>query len=181
MRRTLAAIITAALLLLPGTSAAKTLTNHVLIPHGITREDPDHAVVVALVPPGDDDDDGCRNSRDVFDGPGCKPPPEPTPTTAASLSDGVASSTSASSSVQTASAGCVGMEAESGSAGYGAMSSTGYIGCYQISPDHYNSTGSCAGLGTDPAGQDACAAIICQTEGATAWTNSAGQNPCGRL
>jgi hypothetical protein len=77
--------------------------------------------------------------------------------------------------------GCVGMEAESGSAGYNAVSPDGnYIGCYQIGMEHYDG-GSCSGLSTDAAGQDACAAIICQTEGAGAWTNPAGQNPCGRL
>lgn len=78
--------------------------------------------------------------------------------------------------------GCVGMSAESGSAGYGAYNPKGgYIGCYQIAPGHYSKGGSCAGLGTDPAGQDACARIICNTEGAGAWTNAEGQNPCGRL
>lgn len=77
--------------------------------------------------------------------------------------------------------GCTGMSAESGSSGYNNNSSPGYIGCYQISADHYAAGGSCAGLGTDPAGQDACAAIICRTEGTGAWTNPQGQNPCGRL
>jgi hypothetical protein len=72
------------------------------------------------------------------------------------------------------------MSAESGSLGYANNTHAGYVGCYQISADHFNG-GSCSGLGTDPAGQDKCAAIICQTEGAGAWTNSSGQNPCGRL
>lgn len=76
--------------------------------------------------------------------------------------------------------GCNGMSAESGSSGYNNTSHPGYIGCYQISQDHYSSTGSCHGLGTDPAGQDKCAQIICQTEGAGAWTNPQGQNPCGK-
>lgn len=77
--------------------------------------------------------------------------------------------------------GCVGMSAESGSAGYNAYNPNGgYIGCYQIAPGHYAAGGSCAGLGTDPAGQDACAQRICATEGPGAWTNPAGQNPCGR-
>lgn len=77
--------------------------------------------------------------------------------------------------------GCTGMSAESGSAGYDAYNPDGgYIGCYQIAPGHYAADGSCAGLGTDPAGQDACAQRICATEGPGAWTNSAGQNPCGR-
>lgn len=78
--------------------------------------------------------------------------------------------------------GCTGMSAESGSAGYGAYNPAGpgYIGCYQIASGHYAAGGSCAGLGTDPAGQDACAQRICATEGPGAWTNSAGQNPCGR-
>lgn len=76
--------------------------------------------------------------------------------------------------------GCNGMSAESGSLGYNNSTHPGYIGCYQISQDHYSSTGSCHGLGTDPAGQDQCAQIICHTEGAGAWTNPQGQNPCGK-
>lgn len=76
--------------------------------------------------------------------------------------------------------GCSGMDAESGSDGYNAVGGGGkYLGCYQIDVGHYNG-GSCSGLGTDPAGQDACAQIICRTEGAGAWTNPQGQNPCGR-
>lgn len=77
--------------------------------------------------------------------------------------------------------GCSGMSAESGSLGYNNNTHAGYVGCYQISDEHYSAGGSCSGLGTDPSGQDKCAAIICQTEGAGAWTNPAGQNPCGRL
>jgi hypothetical protein len=76
--------------------------------------------------------------------------------------------------------GCNGMSAESGSSGYNNTSHPGYIGCYQISQDHYSPSGSCHGLGTDPAGQDACAQIICNTEGAGAWTNPQGQNPCNK-
>jgi hypothetical protein len=107
-------------------------------------------------------------------------PPEPAPPI-----DSSTISTAAPAPVTVAPAsgdsGCVGMEAESGSAGYSAMSPTGYIGCYQLSPEHYAPGGACAGLGTDPAGQDACAATICAEQGAGAWTNPAGQNPCGRL
>lgn len=95
------------------------------------------------------------------------PAPAPTPSTVAPPPAG--------------GSGCVGMEAESGSAGYSATSANGMIGCYQISPDHYAAGGSCAGLSTDPAGQDACAGRICATEGPGAWTNPAGENPCGRL
>lgn len=75
--------------------------------------------------------------------------------------------------------GCSGMSAESGSLGYNNNTHAGYVGCYQISQDHFGSTGSCHGLSTDPAGQDQCAQIICHTEGAGAWTNPQGQNPCG--
>lgn len=75
--------------------------------------------------------------------------------------------------------GCNGMSAESGSLGYNNNTHAGYIGCYQISEDHFNG-GSCSGLSTDAAGQDQCAQIICQTEGAGAWTNPQGQNPCGK-
>jgi hypothetical protein len=62
--------------------------------------------------------------------------------------------------------------------GYAEPASDGYVGCYQISMDHYAPGGSCEGLGIDSSGQDACANVICQTEGAGAWTNSAGANPC---
>lgn len=102
-------------------------------------------------------------------------PPEPEPVESAEY----ASTDNASeyAPAATSSGGCVGMSAESGSAGYAAMSPSGYVGCYQIAPFHY-SQGVCTGMGTDPAGQDACAAAICASQGAGAWTNSAGQNPC---
>jgi hypothetical protein len=76
--------------------------------------------------------------------------------------------------------GCTGMEAESGTAGYSAVSPDGqYVGCYQIDEElHYGSGGVCEGLGTDPAGQDACAANICASQGSGAWTNAAGASPC---
>lgn len=77
--------------------------------------------------------------------------------------------------------GCHGMSAESGSQGYNAVGGGGkYLGCYQIDVGHYAPGGSCQGLGQDPAGQDQCAQVICRTEGPGAWTNPAGQNPCGR-
>jgi hypothetical protein len=107
------------------------------------------------------------------------PPPPPLVRTAVPPAQPPAGVMTAS----TASGGCTGMSAESGSKGYNAVGHHGgvtYIGCYQISADHYNG-GACSGLGQDPAGQDKCAAIICRTEGAGAWHNGAGQNPCGRL
>lgn len=89
--------------------------------------------------------------------------------------------TTTSTTPTSSGAGCVGMEAESGSTGYATDTGNGYVGCYQISEDHFAPGGSCAGYGTDPAGQDACAGEICATEGSGAWTNPAGENPCDRL
>lgn len=110
------------------------------------------------------------------------PPPEPVyvESTESSYSEPYVEPTYAPAPAPVASSagGCVGMEAESGSLGYANNTNPGYIGCYQISDDHYAAGGSCEGLGTDPAGQDACAGVICSTEGAGAWTNPSGQNPC---
>lgn len=144
------------------------------------------AVVKDDVAPADGDQDGVADRRDDCPGTpgtvnGCPPAPEPTAASSPAVVASVPAPAVSSVAAPTG-GGCVGMSAESGAAGYGAYNpSGGYIGCYQISPDHYAAGGSCAGLGTDPAGQDACAANICATEGAGAWTNSAGQNPCGRL
>lgn len=100
-------------------------------------------------------------------------PPEPV---AASIPESVAPAP-APVSVAPASTGggCVGMEAESGSAGYAAYNpSSGAAGCYQIIP----STAAAHGCDlSTPGGQDACAQAICATEGSAAWASS-GANPC---
>lgn len=161
-----------AALFVPASVHAVQITKTVTTPVG---DHFDSQRVTLDVAPPDSDDDGCANADDAYDGPGCEPPPPPEAPPPA------APGYSAAGTASTGGSGCVGMEAESGSAGYDAMSPTGYIGCYQISPDHFTGSGSCAGLGTDPAGQDACAGIICATEGAGAWTNPEGANPCGYL
>lgn len=43
---------------------------------------------------------------------------------------------------------------------YNARNPSGAYGAYQIMPFHWAPGGECAGLGKDPAGQDACAAIL---------------------
>lgn len=107
------------------------------------------------------------------------PPPAPEPVEETYTdSTGYTEPTESYTDVTTSAGGCSGMEAESGSMGYAEPGGDGYVGCYQIAESHYSAGGSCSGLGTDPAGQDACAAIICETEGAGAWTNAAGANPC---
>jgi hypothetical protein len=67
------------------------------------------------------------------------------------------------------------MAPESGSAGYSAYNpSSGATGCYQIIP----STAAAHGCDlSTPAGQDACAAEICATQGSGAWAAS-GASPC---
>lgn len=109
------------------------------------------------------------------------PKPAPAPTQAPTTQAPTQAPTHAPTSYSGGGGGCSGMSAESGKLGYNNNTHAGYIGCYQISADHYSSGGSCSGLGTDPHGQDQCAAIICHTEGAGAWTNPQGQNPCARL
>lgn len=74
-----------------------------------------------------------------------------------------------------ASSGCTGMEAESGTAGYSAYNpSSGATGCYQIIPS--TAAAYDCDLST-PAGQDSCAAAICAGQGSGAWSSS-GANPC---
>lgn len=146
---------------------------------------PREKVVVVNVAPADSDQDGVANADDDCPGTagssdysGCPPPPPPpAPTTSSTTTYAATPPTTSYSS----GGGCVGMEAESGSTGYATDTGNGYIGCYQIAESNYGATGPCAGLGTDPAGQDACAANICATQGPSAWTNPAGENPCGRL
>lgn len=97
----------------------------------------------------------------------CAPPPAPVTSTS------TAPTTSAPTT--TTSTGCTGMEAESGTAGYDAYNpSSGATGCYQIIPSTAEAHN--CDLST-PAGQDACAATICATEGSGAWAAS-GVSPC---
>jgi hypothetical protein len=63
-----------ALAILASPATAITLTRHVLIPHGVTRKDDLHRVVVTTVAPPDSDDDGCPNDQDSYHGPGCDEP-----------------------------------------------------------------------------------------------------------
>lgn len=136
---------------------------------------PEEKVIVYDVAPPDSDDDGCPDSSDSYDGPGCNPPPPPPPEPAPPPVAPAPTPTVAPAPVATSS-GCVGMEAESGTAGYSAYNpSSGATGCYQIIPS------TAASLGCDlstPAGQDACKNEICATSGNGAWASS-GATPCG--
>lgn len=64
---------------------ALTLTNHLTIPHGVTRTSENHLVVVSLVPPPNADDDDVRNALDRCPHStgwlpnGCEPRPKPSP------------------------------------------------------------------------------------------------------
>lgn len=167
-------LCSAAILAPPAT--AITLTNHLVIPHGVTHEADMHRVVVTTVAPPDSDDDGCPNDEDSYGGPGCNAP-KPTPV-AQPVSEPFAPTPAPTSTVapSTAGSGCVGMEAESGSAGYSAYNpSSGATGCYQILPSTAANYG--CSLST-PGGQDACMESICADVGNSAWTAS-GATPCG--
>lgn len=49
------------------------------------------------------------------------------------------------------------IEKESGGNPAAVNASSGAFGCYQLMPEHFESGGACAGLGTDVAGQAECA------------------------
>ena len=98
------------------------------------------------------------------------PPPAPAPEPVAEAPAPAAPAPVASSG------GCpASMAPESGSAGYSAYNaSSGATGCYQIIPS------TAAAYGCDlstPAGQDTCAARICEGQGNAAWASS-GAAPC---
>lgn len=191
MKKAILAVAFLISLSIPATAIAVPVHHHIYA----VKQMPDGPTVKVLtdvitydVAPADSDQDGIANQEDNCPntaGPnnGCPPPPPLPEPVVQEVAQEVAAPTTPAPTVPapTGGSGCVGMSAESGADGYSAMSPTGYIGCYQISPDHFAPGGSCAGYGTDPAGQDACANTICITEGPGAWTNDAGQNPCGRL
>jgi hypothetical protein len=161
----------AACLTLSASATAITLTNHVLIPHGVTRKDDLHRVVVTTVAPPDSDDDGVADSADKCPntaGPdnGC-PVPEPTPTAASTPYVAPAPTTT---SVPTASGGysipSYIVQCESGGS-YTAQNPSGAYGAYQIMP----STASAYGCDlSTAAGQDSCAASIYADVGPSAWS-----------
>jgi hypothetical protein len=99
-------------------------------------------------------------------------PPEPV---TAAVSESVAPAPVAET-VAPSSGGCpASMAPESGSAGYSAYNpASGATGCYQVIPS--TAAAHNCDLST-PAGQDACAAAICATQGNAAWSAS-GATPC---
>jgi hypothetical protein len=153
----------------PSTAGAITLTNHIVKPHGITEKADRHLVLVRTVAPADSDDDGCPDTKDSYNGPGCnKPAPEPV---AAPVSESVAPAPEpATTSVPTASGGysipSYIVQCESGGS-YTAQNPSGAYGAYQIMP----STASAYGCDlSTPAGQDSCAASIYADVGSSAWS-----------
>ena len=54
---------------------------------------------------------------------------------------------------------------------------SGAFGCWQTLPQHYQPGGLCESTGTDYAGQQACVANICASQGNGAWSAS-GATPC---
>lgn len=158
-------LVGACAILIPASASARQIHQH------ITLHVPDHRPIVVTrvvdVAPADSDDDGCRNSKDTYNGPGCNPP---APAPAAQSVSSVAAPAPATSSVATGSASAIPgyiTACESGG-NYNAVNpSSGAYGAYQIMP----STASAYGCDlSTPAGQDACAAEIYADVGSSAWS-----------
>ena len=159
------------LLLLPATAGAITLHQHVTIDRPLGP--PVEVVRVITVAPGDRDDDGCRNSQDDYDGPGCNPPaPEP----AAQSVSSVAVPTPAAPSVTTTSGGCPSYMAGEASSPDAVNASSGAAGCYQVLP----STAAAMGSACSDVNATSCVAAICASAGNAAWAAS-GATPCDYL
>lgn len=178
MRR--GAILLAGLLclLLPATTSAIPIHKHVTtystayVPDAQGYRDrvriPHEKVIVYDVAPPDSDDDGCPDSRDSYDGPGCNAPAPvaqpvseplaPTPTT-------TETSYSSGYSIPSSIVMC-----ESGG-DWGAVNlSSGAGGAYQILPSTWAAYGgSGAPQDASPAEQSAIAAQIYADSGGAAW------------
>ncbi len=175
MRRALI-LCAGVLLLLPATAAAIQITKH-----KTTRDPLTHKVIHAEwtvdVAPQDSDDDGCRNSEDDYNGPGCKPPPpppEPAPAPATASAAVTAAPAPAPTSVPTTSAGgCPSYMAGEASSPSAVNPSSGASGCYQVLP----STAAAMGSACADVNASSCVAAICASAGNAAWASS-GATPC---
>lgn len=172
MNRPLVAVLlslAAAAILAPPASAV-TIHQHRTVQVG------DHFRVVERVvrlAPADSDDDGCPDSADSYDGPGCK---APAPSPASPVSGGVAGSAPAIQSEAPAPGGTLAAirQCESGGS-YTALNPSGAGGAYQIMPSTWAGLGY-SGLPQDApaAEQDAAAAKLYAEQGTAPWVSSEG-------
>ncbi len=130
---------------------------------------------VVNVAPRDSDDDGCPNTQDSYNGPGCKAPP--TPTVAPQSSSSIAPTAPAAPSVTPASTGgCPSYMAGEASSPSAVNPSSGASGCYQVLP----STAAAMGPACSDVNASSCIAAICASAGNAAWASS-GSTPCDYL
>lgn len=167
----IALLCTAAVaILIPATANAIPIHQHTVITRPIGP--PIEVTRVINVAPGDRDDDGCRNSKDHYNGPGCEAPPAPKP--AAQVPVSVAAPTPAAPSVPTTSAGgCPSYMAGEASSPSAVNPSSGASGCYQVLP----STAAAMGAACSDVNASSCVAAICASAGNAAWASS-GSTPC---
>ncbi len=169
---TLFALACVSILSLTSTAGAVTLHQHVTIDRPLGP--PLIVTHVITVPPGDRDDDGCRNSKDHYNGPGCQAPPPPP---VAAPSQSVAPATTVAPSVPTTSAGgCPSYMAGEASSPDAVNASSGASGCYQVLP----STAAAMGPACGDVNATSCVAAICASAGNAAWASS-GSTPCDYL
>lgn len=162
----------------PAPAGAITLTSHVLIPHGVTAQDEAHRVIVKTVAPPDSDDDGCKDSADSYDGPGCNPPPPPKPApTVATTSAAIAPPAPVTTTVAPApvsTGGCPSYMSAEATSPTAVNPTSGASGCYQVLP----STAAAMGAACSDVNAPSCVAAICAAQGNGAWASS-GATPCG--
>lgn len=164
----LAAVLALALAAaIPGVAQAVTLHKTVLLPHGVTRADPDREVVVETVAPPDSDDDGCADADDAYDGPGCEappPPPAPAPYPASEPAAVVQTTAPTGGAPLSSIAAC-----ESGG-NYSAVDPSGtYWGAYQFDASTWASVSDAPYGSASPAEQDAAAAELYARSGSSPW------------
>lgn len=126
---------------------------------------------VVHVAPADTDDDGCRDSRDSWDGPGCEappPPPEPEPV---SYTEPVYEEPTYEAPA-TSSGGCPSYMAGEASSPDAVNPTSGAAGCYQVLP----STAAAMGSACADVNSTSCVSAICAAQGDDAWVAA---DPCG--
>jgi hypothetical protein len=174
------ALAAVAIIAYPSTAGAievhKHITRTIALPDSHEPEKVQRTLTLDVAP-ADSDDDGCPDTEDSYNGPGCNPPPppKPTPTVASSSSTSVAPPTPAPPSVPTTSAGgCPSYMAAEATSPTAVNPSSGAMGCYQVLP----STAAAMGAACSDVNSSSCVAAICAAQGNGAWSAS-GATPCG--
>jgi hypothetical protein len=144
-------------------AGARTIHQHLWLAEDSPR--PVQVTRLVEVPPPDTDDDGCRDSRDDYDGPGCNPPPVSIPTPAVSTTYATGS--------------CPASLAGESTSPVATNPDSGASGCIQALPSTWDQYGDPA----YPEASDAPVSVqmealarICAEQGNDAWVAA---DPCG--